>query len=188
MGEAVPRTRPPDAPRSASAKAQHSARWLTLAVLRNHIEAQAAAIRRFAYSGGDPRPMSFGKILAGVAQRPALFDQAVSDEAASDLATLTSKVESVDTFADKFVAHLDADHASAPLTLDVLDDAHDFIVPLWVRWFERIVGRGIAEEAVLETGWAERLRLVREPGPHERFASGGPPKPVEPAPHHEPVI
>jgi hypothetical protein len=157
---------------SASAKdAQWSARWFSHVTLRNYIEAQTSALRRFAYAGYDPRPVSFGKIVRGIAKRPSMFGEGVSAEAARDLAEMTAKVEAADTFADKFVAHLDPDHATAvpPQTLAELDETVAFLSPLWGRWYERIVGKGVDTETIPETGWASFLRLVRVPGPYERL-------------------
>jgi hypothetical protein len=162
-------------------EAQHSARWLVQFVRRSYVESQTSAIRRFAYSGNDPRPMAFGKILRGVTERPGVFGPDASHEAGRDLALLRAKVEAVDTFADKFVAHLDPDHGTAvpAQSFAEMDETVAVLSPLWGRWYERITGKGVATDLVPETGWASFLRLERRPGPYEsliRSISSPPPE------------
>lgn len=147
---------------ASAADAQRSARWLTQVSLRNYVEAQCAGIRRFASVTRDPRPVSFGKILEGIAADPQTLGTDHAVEARDDLAELRRRVEGVDAFVNKVVAHLDQDAADVPsVTLIDMDEAIDFLTELWGRWFERVTGKGVDPHSIPETGWASFLRLIR---------------------------
>jgi hypothetical protein len=148
--------------------AQHTARWLTQVVTRNHVETQAMAIRRIADPGRDPRVVSLGRILREIAMYGRVLGDEFAREADDDLVALTSAATSAKLFADKLVAHLDHDHASAvpPLALGDLDSAIDYIGRLWQRWYTRVTGKGVSTE-LPPPGWPSFLRLQRVPGPSE---------------------
>jgi hypothetical protein len=56
--------------------------------------------------------------------------------------------EKVTIFADKVVAHLDADHAAASrdVNLDDFDKAVDATIPIWEKWYLAITGEGVIAE------------------------------------------
>jgi hypothetical protein len=149
--------------------AQATARWLTQ---RCHPET-----RRSAGYGHPPhrrsrqrsRVISLGRILREVPMYGRVLGDEVAREAGDDLVALTSAATSAKLFADKLVAHLDRDHASAvaPLALGDLDSAIDFIARLWQRWYTRVTGKGVSTELTPQ-GWPGFLRLQRVPGPRER--------------------
>jgi hypothetical protein len=147
--------------------AKRTARWLVQYVFRCHVEAQASARRRFAYAGIDSRPMSFGRMLRQVAARPSLYGEDASDEAQVDLDALTAKVETVDAFTDKWVAHLDRKHETPPLTIADMNDVISFLGPMWKRWFLRVTDIGTAAELPETAGWSDFLRLQRVAGAYE---------------------
>jgi hypothetical protein len=161
---------------AADEPTQSAARWVTQVIVRNHIEAQAMAIRRFADARPDPRVVSFGRILAEIAEHREVLGAEHAAEAVADVAELRQTVERVTTFADKEVAHLDRDHASAvaEFPLREIDDAIAFLGTLWERWYVRITGASAVAMVPLAGGpnvlrlerieqpWERELRLARE--------------------------
>jgi AbiU2 len=142
---------------------QYTARWLTQIVVRNHLEVQALAIRRFADAGPDGRVVSFGKILAEIAAAPSIFSHEAADEARADLEELHSISEAIKAFADKEVAHLDRDHddAIADLKIGDFDEALQPIGELWVKWYLPITGTVAPNEPPLASPWWKVLRLTK---------------------------
>jgi len=80
---------------------------------------------------------------------------------------LAEKVEAVDTFADKWVAHLDREHDTPPLTIADMNDVIEFLGPMWERWYLQVTDIGTSAELPETAGWSENLRLRRQLGPHE---------------------
>src|SRR3954471_6962333 len=64
----------------------------------------------------------------------------------SDLQALAEKVEAVDTFADKWVAHLDREHDTPPLTIADMNDVIEFLGPMWERWYLQVTDIGTSAE------------------------------------------
>lgn len=139
--------------------------------MRDHIEVQALAIRRFADPGRHSRVVSFGRILSEVAERADILGEDAARDAKADLAELTKAVDLVTTFANKEVAHLDRDYATAlpdfkPLA--EIDAAIEFIGRLWGQWYMRITGVTAPNDAPLAADWWRVLRLDRIEQPWER--------------------
>jgi hypothetical protein len=68
----------------------------------------------------------------------------------------------VTTFANKVVAHLDADHAAASRGVNFadLDAAVDATLPIWLRWYSEITGKSTGE-LIDDLGWWHVIRLHR---------------------------
>jgi hypothetical protein len=142
--------------------AQRPARYLTQWVLRNHIETQAIAIRRIADRSTRRDTIALGRLLDEIADAPHVLGVQGRD-ATADADLLAETAANVTTFANKVVAHLDADHAAASrgLKLDDLDEAVDATLPIWEKWFQAITREGVAAELPDDIGWWNVLRLHR---------------------------
>jgi hypothetical protein len=141
--------------------AQKPAAYLTRWVFRNHIETQAIAIRRIAdRSKRWDKMISLGRLLDEIAGAPHVLGVQGSD-ATGDALRLQGIAEKVTTFADKVVAHLDADHAAASddVNLDDFDKAVDATIPIWKKWYLVITGNGVVAELPEDLGWWNVLRF-----------------------------
>ena len=142
--------------------AQRPARYLTQWVLRNHIETQAIAIRRIADRSKRRDTIALGRLLDEIADAPHVLGVQGAD-ATRDADLLEETAANVTTFANKVVAHLDADHAAASrgVNLDDLDNAVNATLPIWEKWFSAITREGVAAELPDDIGWWNVLRLHR---------------------------
>lgn len=126
---------------------RRAAKWLHNWLVRNYVEAQASAIRRFASaSRGQGKPVSFGLLLSDIAANPSALPR--GDEAHIDLRELGDTVDSVRVFVNKQVAHLDEDHGNIaePMTFGDLDVAIDGITVLYSKWFLIVTGGVVHSE------------------------------------------
>jgi hypothetical protein len=142
--------------------AQRPARYLTQWVLRNHIETQAIAIRRIADRSTRRDTIALGRLLDEIADAPHVLGVHGRD-ATEDANLLEETATSVTIFANKVVAHLDADHAAASRGVKIgdLDEAVDITIPIWERWFQAITGEGVWAALPDDIGWWNVLRLHR---------------------------
>jgi AbiU2 len=142
--------------------AQKPAAYLTQWVLRNHIETQAIAIRRIADRSTRSDTIALGRLLDEIAGAPQVLGVQGTD-ATADADLLEETAANVTTFANKVVAHLDADHAAASRSVNIgdLDGAVDVTLPIWQRWFQAITGEGVGAELPDDIGWWNVLRLHR---------------------------
>jgi AbiU2 len=141
--------------------ARESARYLTQWVLRNHIETQALAIRRIADRSTHHDTIALGRLLDEIADAAHILGVQATD-ATSDANELEEVAAHVRTFANKVVAHLDADHAAASrgVNFSDLDAAIDVAARVWERWFLAVTGEGVAID-LLPLGWSSVVRLHR---------------------------
>ncbi len=156
---------------ASSQEAQSAARWLTQVFVRNYVETQAMAIRRLANSGKDTRVISLGRILREISEQPEVLGSQIADEAKRDFEAIQASADNVTTFANKVVAHLDRDHATAvpALTIGDIHDVVNFIGQLWERWYVRVTGNSASAEPPAAGGtWWEVLKLERIEQPWER--------------------
>ena len=141
--------------------AQKPAAYLTRWVARNHIETQAIAIRRIAdRSKRWDKMISLGRLLDEIAGAPQVLGMQGAD-ATADADLLEETAAKVTKFADKVVAHLDADHAAASgdVNLDELDRAVDATIPIWEKWYLVITGNGVVAQLQDDIGWWNVLRF-----------------------------
>jgi hypothetical protein len=148
-------------------EAQEPARYLTQWVLRNHVETQAIAIRRLADRSKRWDTIALGRLLDEIADAPQVLGARDVDvrgaDATADANLLEETATNVTIFANKVVAHLDADHAAASRGVRIgdLDEAVDVTIPIWKRWFQAITGEGVWAALPDDIGWWNVLRLHR---------------------------
>jgi len=154
-----------DALEASPKDARESARYLTQWVLRNHIETQALAIRRIADRSTHHNTIALGRLLDEIANAADILGVQATD-ATSDANELEEVAAHVRTFANKVIAHLDADHAAASRRVNFadLDAAIDVAARVWEKWFLAVTGEGVVID-LLPLGWSSVIRLHRrDPG------------------------
>jgi hypothetical protein len=148
-------------PEDVRAAAALARQW----VLRNHIETQAMAIRRIANRTSDLRPISLVRLLDEIGEHPNVIG-ANATAAREDADRIDTAAEKVSTFANKVVAHLDADHAAASrdVSLEAMDQVVDVIGHVWERWYRAVTGAVAPAMEPAGVDWSYVVRLhLRDP-------------------------
>ena len=139
-----------DAPEEAHQSVGFFHQW----VMRNYLETQTIAIRRFTYTGRDAQPASLGRILVEVRDNPSVLG-AVADGASEDILKLDAATAMIRTFVNTQVAHLDTDHGARfeDFSFADMDEVVDVIGEVWVRWYPSITGKGASAEPAAPLLW-----------------------------------
>jgi AbiU2 len=150
-----------DALEASPKDAREPARYLTQWVLRNHIETQALAIRRIADRSTHHDTIALGRLLDEIAGAAHILGVQATD-ATADAKELEEIATRVRTFANKVVAHLDADHAAASRGVNFADLDASIVVAarVWERWFLAVTGEGVVVD-LPPIGWSNVIRLHR---------------------------
>jgi hypothetical protein len=105
--------------------------------------------------------IALGRLLDEIAGAAHVLGVQATD-AAADANELAEIAAHVRTFANKVVAHLDADDAVASrgVNLSDLDAAIDVAARVWEKWFLEVTGEGVVID-LLPLGWSSVIRRHR---------------------------